>query len=458
MPRSLRSQSGLVGWLQQSSRGVFALDARRRFRFFNSGIEKLTGCHPQDVLGKAAEYRTDTTGSLAERVISALAPPPEVFAAGECITEVILIDSSGHSHQLPVLFLSCQDENGEVLSVFGFVLDHPLTATDLPRPSTNQLHTELARLLAEQESNLNSQQIIASSPAMKRLLVQLKAVMDTRIPFCLHGPRGVGKQFFARMACRSRSHTFLPVMIDCQATPRLELKRILTDQLNVEEAHSPQNCYLRHAECLPADFQALLVNELTNRPAEKQLRVIAGFNQPPHQLREQEILTDEFYLWITHMVLEVPRIRERNEDFELLGQCFLEAENRGREVQLSGLDSKTWNLLKSYSWPGEVAEFQAVIQEACRNCETALVKVEHLPYRFQSGMGRDAIPPAIPVSLRPLEESLLELERTLIEQALEVSSGNKAQAAELLGLTRARFYRRMEAVGLDASDKASPEN
>ena len=98
-----------------------------------------------------------------------------------------------------------------------------------------------------------------------------------------------------------------------------------------------------------------------------------------------------------------------------------------------------------------------MITEARAACPDPLVKPEHLPFRFRTGVTAQTMEPAQRPPIVPLDRLLEQVEREQIERALTECRDNKARAAELLGITRPRLYRRMEVLGI-ADPDPSPES
>ena len=178
------------------------------------------------------------------------------------------------------------------------------------------------------------------------------------------------------------------------------------------------------------------------------VRVLAGSSRPLGPLVEADLFSRELYFALTSLVVELPPLRERMEDLEPLTQHFVEEQNRNGPVQLGGLTDDVWRQFRRYNWPGNVAELRQVIAESRDACTGPMVRPEHLPFRFRTGVTAQTMEPAQRPKIMPLDQLLEQVEREQIEQALIECRDNKAKAAELLGITRPRLYRRMEVLGI----------
>jgi DNA-binding NtrC family response regulator len=165
-------------------------------------------------------------------------------------------------------------------------------------------------------------------------------------------------------------------------------------------------------------------------------------------------------------VLVIPTLplRERRHDLMLLAQYFLEKANQRTGSTCCGFTSQAELILQTYDWPGNLSELGRVIDVAhdqlrCRTeaeQSMSLIDVEELPASIRGHLGAAYPPPAVSPSIKPLDELLTEIERRLIETALRRSRQNKSRAAEFLGISRPRLYRRIKELNLP--DESGPED
>ena len=116
-------------------------------------------------------------------------------------------------------------------------------------------------------------------------------------------------------------------------------------------------------------------------------------------------------------------------------------------------------MFSRYNWPGNLDELRRVIQEASAVATDITVKVADLPFRFRTALQAQDAPPANVPRPLPLDKMLTQVESNAIQLALERSRYNKTKAADLLGINRARLYRRMEQLGIeDRESEVAPES
>ena len=147
------------------------------------------------------------------------------------------------------------------------------------------------------------------------------------------------------------------------------------------------------------------------------------------------------------MTIQVPRLRERLEDLPILAHCFLEAANRASGKQVGSVRSDALDLLALYTWPGELDELRETIAAAHRACGAHEITPANLPAVVHHA-SKSAARVRRQFERIVLDELLASIEKEAIIRALAQTGGNKSEAAELLGMTRPRLYRRLVQLGL----------
>lgn len=457
MPRRPR-RGGLPEWLAQSQLAVFVVDARRVVLFFNQGCEQLTGWAASDLIGKVSEWRSDGNAEEPATLLSALCPPSEPQATTH---RVHLLTRSGQSLDrvirfFPLLPPAPAERADEPLRWLG-VIEAP-DAVHLGSPSPDsRLHAELSALKAELRKRYALSDVVAQCSAMRRVLTQLQLAVGSYATVGLQGAAGTGKEFLARAvhyAGETRVRAFVPV--DCRL-PREELSKVLS-QIMTTELESPPIPVLRLGavllqcvEALPTDWQARLIEWISSDAAPEKVRWMISSTEPFSDLVEREVLLPEFRDQFSVIEVTLPTLRERRDEFPLLAQQALESCNHSGK-QLLGFSPDVWEQFLAYNWPGNLDELLAVVSEAHASCAGSVITVAELPFRFRAGRDAQTIAPLPSAPQVPLEERLQQVEREQLVLALERANGNKQLAAELLGIPRAKLYRRLEAHGLFQGD------
>jgi DNA-binding NtrC family response regulator len=431
---------------------MFLLDDRRRLVLFNHGCCRRTGWACEEVVGQSCDYVTEADPHSRAAVLAACAPPAEVWHGQGTEVPVYLPHRTEPPRAVRMRFDPLFDAADRVAWVLGRILDPEAPATRSGPTPAQALHAELAALRHQVRSRYREETVPASSAAMRRVLSQLAAASGGSGSVLFVGEAGTGREHLARVLHNRGAHgkrAFVPV--DCQRTGSSELKRMLKqlrDESRDAEPLRAGTVYLSAIGAAPRDFQERLAEWLGARPLEAAPRVMAATDQSLQVLAERDQFHRELYYLLSVLVIEVPALRQRPDDVLPLAQYFLEERNRGAECQLSGFSPEAVEAMRKYYWPGNVAELRATVDAAAERAGGPLVTLDDFPMAFRVGQEGQRHGPPPSQTVVPLERVLEQVEREQIRSALAACQENLSKAAERLGLSRPKLYRRMEALGL----------
>ncbi|WP_166822680.1 sigma 54-interacting transcriptional regulator [Thalassoroseus pseudoceratinae] len=439
---------------------LFLVGPDREILFFNRGCEQLTGWSADEILGRRCDYASSSDALEPESIIGTLCPPPETFAGTIVSVPVFLKPKTGGSIPRMLQFFPLLGEAADVDCILGVItaIDPPQA---LPTRPSHQLHAELASIRATLRSRYGQDSIIAKSPAMHRVMRQIFAARENSAPILLTGENGTGKEHIARLIHYSgplSRNAFVP--LDCRRIEPIDLKltfRRLSREQDPEAQSSPQpmrhpgTIFLNSLQDIPRDIQEVIV-ESESEGQLSEVRLITSTTENIETLRATEVLRDDFYFLISAFHIEVPPLRQRTAELTTIAQAFLEERNRSAAKQLGGFSAEVLERFESYNWPGNMREMALVVAEAAEAATGPLVEETDLPFRFRTGYDAQTVGPPIAPQPSPLEPYLEKVEREQIELALEYAKFNKKKAADLLGITRPKLYRRMEILGIADGD------
>jgi transcriptional regulator with PAS, ATPase and Fis domain len=452
---------------------VALIGSDRKVLFFNQGFERLTGWEGALVVGSTCEYTTEGDPQSVRALLGSLCPPPRVFEGEPMEAKAVLPRQSGDPVARRLRHVPLLDETGQVDCVL--VLADEIVQAPVPRetPPLERLHAELTSLRSELRKRFGISTIIAHSSPMLRVVEQVQLALKGKTAIVLEGEPGTGKEHIARVihheAARLRSPDSEPnagafVPLDCARMLPIDLKRTLRRLFRAAGEEDvpastlpgsiPSTVYLQNVDAMPRDVQELVVTSFPANDAE--LRLMAGTSKSLESLVASDQMQAEFFYRISPLRISLPPLRNRPEDFPLLAQAFLERQNVGSEKQFEGFSEEVWKEFREYNWPGNLDELAIVIEEARTAAEGVMIGKEDSPFRYRMGRDGQSVGPKIEPRIQPLEAYLEQVEREQIEQALQQAKYNKQKTAELLGLTRPKLYRRMEALGIaDSEGEAS---
>jgi PAS domain S-box-containing protein len=458
MKKRSRGKTKLETRLSGSQTPIFLLDRRRRIVFFNQGCEQLTGWESNEAIGQVCDYASEPDASNIESMTTCLCPPPEVWDGHELNVPTYFVQRDGRSIARLVQFMPLIDETQRVEHVLGVVTVIQQATKPIAASPAKQLHAELAALRISLRQQYSIKSLVFRSRFMQRVVDQIDVARKSNVFVSLRGDAGVGKEHVARVIHYESAggiRSFVP--LDCRGLSALQLKQALHRLLDADAADSsilalqPGTLYLDDVEFLSRDLQARLLAAF--QPGEVgrrlELRLMSSSQIELRAAVADERLLENFYLMLTPLQIELSRLRDRADDLEPLAQYFLEQANRGDEKQVGGLSEEVWPQFRTYNWPGNLNELQSVVEEARASCQEDFVATDDLPFRFRTGQEAQAVGPMAQSRIEHLEPLLARVEKEQIEIALRECRQNKTQAAKRLGCTRARLYRRMQALGID---------
>jgi DNA-binding NtrC family response regulator len=321
---------------------------------------------------------------------------------------------------------------------------------------------------------------LSASPAMTRVVEQIQRLQGNDLTVLITGESGTGKELVSR-AIHVGSHrsagTFLPY--NCTTTGRDladsqlfghrrgSFTGAVTDQPGLIRTASGGTLFLDEIGDLPLDVQPKLLRFLEQheimpigetKPQRVDVRVIAATNADLEQRVAEGKFREDLYYRLSVIRIHVPPLRERREEIPHLSTFFLrEAVERLGKPDIH-LSSETLDVFSQYWWPGNVRQLKNEIQRAVAlSAPGSAIDPAHL----SPEIGTTRLPPAsgsirISRAAPNLAAAVEQVERDLIQAALDRADGNISESARALGLTRRGLYLKIRRLGLDARAESDP--
>ena len=320
--------------------------------------------------------------------------------------------------------------------------------------------------------------LYGASPAMRDLFALLGKVAPSQAIVLIKGESGTGKELVASTLHKKSELRHRPfVAVNCGAFPA---NLVETELFGHERGGFTGAVRLRKGCFERADGGTLFLDEVTEMPLDMQVkllrvletgrfcrvggdqevefkvRVVCATNRCPDEAVKAGILRSDLLYRLSVIPIDLPALRDRGGDVDLLAQLFLDQLNsEGSTAKVFSEASRQF--LHSYSWPGNVRELKNLVQRAYLLADGAL---DLGTARAMSNTVNAAAPAPVAMDDRivvPVGTSLAESERSLICATLDRCGGNKTRAAEVLGVSLKTLYNRLHEYGTTFSRQPPPE-
>ena len=304
--------------------------------------------------------------------------------------------------------------------------------------------------------------LVGTSPAMRRVYHVIRMVGSRRATVLITGETGTGKEVAARALHLAGPRSRGPwVAVNCSAVPETLLEAELFGHVRgaftgavqaragrFEQAHGG-TLFLDEIGDTPPDLQAKLLRVLQEREFERlgssetvrvDIRVVAATNCDLARRIEQGKFREDLYYRLNVVPLHLPPLRQRRDDIALLAMHFAVKICGLERLPLKTITDEALDRLSGYAWPGNVRQLENAVEMAIAMSGDRLVLAPlDFPLaallRSRSEVSESPLV-SLPDTGLDYEQTLAVIERSILEQALEKTGGNKKAAADMLGLKR----------------------
>ncbi len=302
-------------------------------------------------------------------------------------------------------------------------------------------------------------EIIGASPKMQELYDLIdKVSFGSSATVMIQGENGTGKGLVARIIHKKSDRASKPfVSINCGAIVEGLLESELfghvngaftgagRDKIGLFEAAEGGTIFLDEiTETAPASQVKVLrvLQEKKVRPVGDvkdlniDVRVIAASNMDLDEAIKSGVLRKDLFYRLNVVSINIPSLRERKEDIPLLANHFIDKFNNISENRIVSISPEAMDIMLNYHWPGNVRQLENAVESAFALKVDEVIEVADLPSEIKSfGETLKTKKPAY---------ALRENEIILIKKALDKTDGNKAGAADLLGINITTLYRKIK--------------
>lgn len=322
------------------------------------------------------------------------------------------------------------------------------------------------KLLARKKiDTLEHYYMIGSSPKMLHLYEQIERIAPMNTPVLILGENGVGKELAATaIHDNSQRAKRRMVKLNCSAIPDdlFEAELFGFTKGSFTGAYVP-----RQGRVLEADKGTLFLDEIgdlslsaqakvlrflesgevqrigTNEIKVVNVRIIAATNKDLESMIENGQFRQDLFYRLEVFPVTVPPLRERRDDIPLLVEHFVNQISQENGLQKPAFSQAAMHFLCSQEWEGNVRQLAHFLERLLIMVESELVDIHHLKAMWKHKNNNTT-------ELKSLKEVRAAFEREYIQIVIDECAGNKSQAAKILGIDRANFYRKMKELGMNS--------
>jgi DNA-binding NtrC family response regulator len=333
--------------------------------------------------------------------------------------------------------------------------------------------------------HLRFENIVGQSVRMQEVFDVIEKVANTDSTILIGGESGTGKELVARALHFKSERKGRPfVAINCSALPENLLESELfghkkgaftgavQDKVGLFEEAEGGTVFLDEINSMAPLLQTKLLRVLQERVVRRvgdnhnipiHVRVLAATNEPLHEKMKAGGFRQDLYYRLAVIPVEIPALRERADDIPLLVEHFLQKHSYfGRQGGTPRIEAAALRALRAYHWPGNVRELENAIERASVLCDDGVICPHDLPphittydevvqqrfsvFEIPSGVGSadinlDSV--SLPIG-ETLDSFIAKVERRFIRETLLHNDGVRDKAAQMLGISTATLYRKLE--------------
>jgi transcriptional regulator with PAS, ATPase and Fis domain len=420
---------------------VYIVDKDQQVLYWSLGMEELSGLRQPDIVGKSClnEYAITDVGNNLEQLVK-------------------LSGADGNKIEVKKVVQILHDKEGLFAGGIGLlaVKAKPSALASLPKAAT-----EVTKPDPESQ---NFQGILSRSPAMRDVFQIISNAAETEATVLVRGESGAGKELVAKaIHDLSARHNAPFLAINCAALSSNLLESELFGHVRgaftgaikdhsglFQRAHGG-TLFLDEVAELPLELQAKLLRVIQERNyipvgGDRSIEVDVRLVAATHRSLREEVKSGRFREDLMYRLrvvpIFIPPLRERREDIGLLIWHFINQHNAANFRKIEKIEPEAMRVLLDYAWPGNIRELHNVVEYAFAVGRGATLRWSELPPEFREPM------PAIDKRIKQNAPLSKEQKMTAIRRALEQSNGMVTPAAEILGVSRATFWRMRKLYGI----------
>ncbi len=309
--------------------------------------------------------------------------------------------------------------------------------------------------------------VIGGSPAMQKVFVRLKNLAPTETTVLIQGENGTGKELVAKALHQNSARKNKPfVALNISALPESILESELfghepgaftgaaSRRIGKFEYANGGTLFLDEVGEMPMETQIKLLRVLEDRKITRvgsndeksiNVRLLAATNADLKKMMEAGTFREDLFYRLSVVTVDLPPLRERRMDIPVLTDHFLKEFSNRHGKMMQGISRSARQALMAYDWPGNIRQLRNAVESMLVLDIDGLLDVDDLPDEIAPLAGDDHDGTAAGGGFDSLVgKPLRDVERHYIQRALELTEGNREEAAALLGIGERTLYRKIK--------------
>jgi len=443
-------KENIIEILDYLEEGLHIIDASGKIVYYNSFAQKIDGVDVEKAVGR---HLIEIYPSLNEETSTLLT----VIRTGEPILrkEQTFVNYKGEkittiNSSIPI------KSKGRILGAIEISKDitQVRELSEKIVDLQDQLYsTKTTKNPSRESAHFTFFDIVGQNREILRLKALSKKAAEADVPVLISGDTGTGKELFVHAIHNGSKRRHNPFITqNCAALPSNLLEGILfgttkggftgaEDRPGLFQLADGGTLFLDEINSMPLDLQSKLLRVLQDGNIRRvggtkiknvDVRVIAATNVDPEVAVQNKQLRRDLFYRLNVISFNIPPLRERLDDIEILTHFFIEKFNQKMGKSVKGVDREVLRIFREYPWEGNVRELEHLIEGIMSLYDTEIIQEDHIPPKIKKNLLQK------PMKIREmaLNKVMQETEKNLIEDALRQTDYNITHASELLQIPR----------------------